>query len=322
MHTPIVRFALPMSAVQHALRPLRRLLPLPALLIAAVLTLVLLGALPSARANASFGGQLTTTHGSGTDWSSDWGSDWHVGWNAGSESPNLTLTGHGTGSSSRAVNKWWDSGFSLDWEQDIRGGVAGDTFSGGSAVVPTAGDVEGRVFNYHLYSELDHGISWFTTTTIGAEHYFTNSLPNAPLYYAMRYALTVVTDDQVHVNAHISNSPPAGQFTATPHQGVLTAGTHTFTGTVTGTINWGKFSLWQTDFDTRAVFGTSLQLVDYPGSGQGSGRAEMFVELVYSASPLTEFPGTPDSVPDGLPMLPVIAAALGGLVVLRRRSVA
>ncbi len=325
MHTPLARSSVPLSAILHALRPLRRLLtgrsrPRLSLLLSGALALTFSGTLPTASASAYFNGQETREQGSRADWSEDLGGDYVLGWVVGADNNHLELVGHGTGSSSGPVSKWYDSGFSLDWELTARGGPVGHTYSGGSAEVPEAGDVEGRIFKYHLYSELDRGASWFTQTDISASHFFTNDLPTAPLYYAIRYALTVVTETQLYVNANISNSPPPGQFTVAPFQGLLSAGTHHFEGVTTGVINFGNYSVLQNPFETRALFGTQLQLVNSPA---GAGQAEMLVELVYSATPLTEFPEIPStSVPETLPLLSVMAAALAGLALVRRRVAA
>jgi hypothetical protein len=279
-----------------------------------------------ARADTLFDGQYTAGGGnyaqSRADWSSDLGADYQVGF-ALNGANQLQLGGNGTGSTSRPVD-YFDSDFTIAWELDRKGGNAGNTFTGGQIIAPASGSIEDRIFNYHFYNELGenaagYGIS--TLTNMWQTHQL--HLENAfqPVYFAMRYALTLTTTTGAYLKAEIQGPNSHGNYWGPSHyhnlqNGWLGAGSHSFDGMVTGMLN----TFVSPDYIYSYV-GAEMSLYDWAGE-PGSGRADLFMQLTYSSSPITEFPGTSPSVPDALPMLPALAAALAGLVTLRRRVVA
>jgi hypothetical protein len=289
------------------------------------LALASIGLSHLARAGTIFDGQYTASGGnyaqSRADWSSDLGADYLVGFGL-NVAGQLQIGGNGTGSTSRPVNSF-DSDFTIAWELDRKYGAAGNTFTGGQIIAPAAGSIEGRIFNYHLYSELGensagYGIS--TLTNIWQTHQLHLENAYQPVYFAMRYALTLSTSTGAYLNAVIQGPNSHGNYWGASHyhnlqEGWLGAGTHTFDGMVTGMLNTFVSPTYMYSY-----VGAELSLYDFAGQ-PGSGRADFDMQLTYSSSPITEFPGTPSSVPDALPMLSVIGLGMAGLVTLRHRCV-
>jgi hypothetical protein len=285
--------------------------------------LAAVGLIQPARADTIFDGQYTASGGNyvqaRADWSSDLGPDYDMGHRLDSAG-HIEAAGDGTGHTSRPVTSF-DSDFTMDWQLNAKGGAAGNTFSGGQLRAPAAGSIENRIFNYHLYSELgdnDGGYGISTQTYLWQTHQLHLDHSYQPVYFAVRYNLNLATAIGAELRAEIQGPNSHGAYWGPSnyhnlHYGQLGAGTHNFAGMVTGMMN----TYVGADYMYSYV-GVSLSLLEWAGQ-PGSGRADLYMDLAYSSAPITEFPGSSPSVPEALPVLPVIAAALAGLVTLRRR---